>query len=553
MMSDLISNDPGAGRGPAGRAGQIEAGWASLPEPTWDQVPQVPEAAGKGPVASPIIGVLVAGGATALLWSSGHHHAAIAVGATAASLTGAVLVSPRARAAIVRTSAWLAHVVGRVLTVLLLGAVYYAIITPTALFLRLLRRDPLASRPDRKKATYWEEVPVSEGRALDRRQFTLECQPRRRRGLGMPYAVASFACFLLVLNTLVGVYLRDHIRFDVDRPPRTPGWDASASWYDDYVAENNRLPRSGYDPFTGWRRPDFEGKYFSITGGVRKTYRPAALTGGNGLRVAVFGGSTTWGFGARDLYTVPSQLARVAEQAGILLDVTNFGEVGYNAWQETILLSEVLSGARPDLARPDLVVFYDGINELTTQMVEGPTDRPAHMRTSRMGRILRTHEELSNPWRSNSAVHILQKWWDQPPAAWFDRRPRASSDDYARAIALQYDSAMEVASRLLESYGIPSVQFWQPTILTKLPLDPGEEIFIQGYFDEHSTVYRKATEKIRPETVRLTRALDRAVGPVFIDPAHLNEQGNHMIATAMFTELAPTLREIERRKRGPAR
>jgi hypothetical protein len=50
--------------------------------------------------------------------------------------------------------------VGLVVSSLVLGAIYYGVLTPIGLILRISRYDPLARRFDRPAATYWHRRPA---------------------------------------------------------------------------------------------------------------------------------------------------------------------------------------------------------------------------------------------------------------------------------------------------------------------------------------------------------------------------------------------------------
>jgi hypothetical protein len=75
----------------------------------------------------------------------------------------------------------------------------------------------------------------------------------------------------------------------------------------------------------------------------------------NSKKVYFFGGSTMWGVGARDDGTIPSEFAAAT---GFWSE--NFGEFAYTAHQDLMLLVQLLQ----DGHRPDIVVFYDGVNDV---------------------------------------------------------------------------------------------------------------------------------------------------------------------------------------------
>jgi lysophospholipase L1-like esterase len=113
--------------------------------------------------------------------------------------------------------------------------------------------------------------------------------------------------------------------------------------------------QADYAPYYGWRRQAYGGETINLDErGLRRTYRaegtPAERT------IAFFGGSTTWGTGADDDRTIPSEFIKLnPEYAG-----HNFGETGYVAHQSlNVFLERYFEGFRPDV-----VVFYDGVNDV---------------------------------------------------------------------------------------------------------------------------------------------------------------------------------------------
>jgi lysophospholipase L1-like esterase len=68
-----------------------------------------------------------------------------------------------------------------------------------------------------------------------------------------------------------------------------------------------------------------------------------------------FGGPTMWGMGVNDASTIPSKFAAITGTHS-----ENFGEMSYTAHQNLLLLIQLLQAGR----RPNLVVFYDGVNDV---------------------------------------------------------------------------------------------------------------------------------------------------------------------------------------------
>lgn len=116
-----------------------------------------------------------------------------------------------------------------------------------------------------------------------------------------------------------------------------------AAWLEDYYRELEASGRVAWKPYVYWRREPFKGEYINIDArGVRRTL-PASPLAEEAVEVYFLGGSTMWGTGVRDNYTVPSLVARECVGDGIgNVAITNWGETGYVSTQEVILLALLL-------------------------------------------------------------------------------------------------------------------------------------------------------------------------------------------------------------------
>jgi hypothetical protein len=134
---------------------------------------------------------------------------------------------------------------------------------------------------------------------------------------------------------------------------RLPNY-ANVNWGPQHYRELRQL-KTEYKSFIEWQRKPFHGETINIGGPYAQR-----LTINQGTdkskKVYFFGGSTMWGLGVRDDFTIPSEFAAVT---GIWSE--NFGEWGYTAHQSLMLLVQLIQ----DGHRPDVVVFYDGINEVS--------------------------------------------------------------------------------------------------------------------------------------------------------------------------------------------
>ena len=111
-----------------------------------------------------------------LLWfAAGLGRARIAVG-TALLATGVVsgvlsIVRPRANRALYRALSTLAYPIGFMLSYCVLFALFFGIVTPIGLLLRLFGRDALTRRLQPEMASYWVEAHALRARSRYFRQF----------------------------------------------------------------------------------------------------------------------------------------------------------------------------------------------------------------------------------------------------------------------------------------------------------------------------------------------------------------------------------------------
>lgn len=119
---------------------------------------------------------------------------------------------------------------------------------------------------------------------------------------------------------------------------------------------------SGYDPYRGYRLPSISSPGLHIdTAGVRLTIHPMVVDSAPTRQVFMLGGSTMWGYAARDEFTIPSLVAeRLAKRGLTDVRVVNLAAIGYNVTQgATTLLLQLRRGNIPTA-----VVSLDGVNEV---------------------------------------------------------------------------------------------------------------------------------------------------------------------------------------------
>jgi hypothetical protein len=106
--------------------------------------------AGLGAARKPVVGVLAGLGMLSALFS---------------------LVAPKANKPIFLGLTLLSYPIGFVLSYVIMGVLFYALITPVGLVFRLIGKDPLHRRFDPQAATYWTSPRPRRGKDSYFRQF----------------------------------------------------------------------------------------------------------------------------------------------------------------------------------------------------------------------------------------------------------------------------------------------------------------------------------------------------------------------------------------------
>lgn len=297
-------------------------------------------------------------------------------------------------------------------------------------------------------------------------------------------------------------------------------------WADAYWDEYDTM-RFRPVPYAEAALSDRNGRFIVVQDGIRRSYEPADLRE-DAIEVWFLGGSTTWGQGQRDEHTIPSQVARLAEEDGVALRVVNLGVLGHTAWQGLHRLVAEL-GQRP---APDVVVSYDGANELAVQIEQHPNPvEPGPGQPTLFDADQRTP---SAAWLEGAEVRPVtpwDQWWEVSLLGKLVRRtvggdPAGAAESITTPEVWDRTSEVYVRARTLtaavaEEAGSQALFFAQP--VRHLDLTP----FL---------------ERIGPPTIDVSDALDE-VQPdaVYLDSVHTNELGAHLVAEQLWRHLRPAL------------
>lgn len=456
------------------------------------------------------------------------------------------LISARAARALDRAAAAVGAGAASAISFAGVGAVDLFVGVPGRAISRLRGRSALTGGPIAPSST-WRTRVVTVGNHPPDRAWGTDVPgraPRRRTGgprlFRWVLAIGLFLVLDLVAGTLVPqpavppwVQRTQSVRGPAE--PGVPGAPvaspahraqvaafADAPWAADCLAEVAQL-RYDYLPFIVRGLADATGSCVNVRNGVRA----GVVTPGADLpEVWLLGGSAAFGEGQRDRHTISSELARQSAADGNPVQVVNLAVPGLTAYQEALLLEQLLAVRRA----PDLVVLYSGMNDLAAQMAS-PTDQatwlPATIWRSTTPANTRS---LWARWRNASLSAGVWSWLAsaRAEAAAPHAVPSADPAEIAGLTVSTYARGVNLARRVGDRHGVPVRAIFQAT--NAVENDNASRLLVAGLPDH---------------VVDMSGALAGRGASTFIDSVHTNEQGARMVAAEIRRRLSDTVLSSE--------
>jgi lysophospholipase L1-like esterase len=379
--------------------------------------------------------------------------------------------------------------------------------------------------------------------------------------------------FWLVSFTAGAVVKR--IRHHQDVIPAPEEGYSGQPWTAQYFKSLSKVRERWY-PYSYWKATPMTSPYLNIDAdGNRRTWNKPHRADEKArplLRVFMMGGSTLWGTGVRDDHTLASLLAKhFSTNPAYDVEFTNLGQIGYVSTQELLLLYQMLRRGQ----RPDLVIFYDGVNDTYTAYQNGLAGltqseffraQEFSILSASWGRKRLYHTALRTALMSTGLADLIKllAGKDNPNMLPHEIKPMATFDylappqDYEGSAAVEQDVAqmyvfnVQMERMLGDRFKYRSLYYWQPTLFSKdelvpferslLPGDPMRAEFFKGAYQKVAAI--SAANGI----IDISGVLNHRHQLDFIDPYHLTESANQIIADRMAADMAPLLDQIAREK-----
>ena len=299
-----------------------------------------------------------------------------------------------------------------------------------------------------------------------------------------------------------------------------------------------------YLPFLVWGERPWHSKHINVDESsvvnMRRTTNPACDQTQRRV-IWMFGGSTLFGMGVPDEATIPSYLSQeLNSNSPACMAISNYGVEGYLTNQELILLVELLKKGQ----RPDLVIFYDGVNDSDAAVSPGIPDAHLEFRSTKSlmeGSVSSKLDFLRNSNSIKLARALVLR---------LDRGDLAGlppSEISARAVAAldNYEANMNVAKMLGQAYKFKVFCFWQPSLaFGRKPLAPFEQQLWDSSPNPSLATPQRVVMAVNEEAARrstrnadfvlLGHVFDPVKEPIYIDNhMHIGPLGNQIVAGAM--------------------
>lgn len=307
--------------------------------------------------------------------------------------------------------------------------------------------------------------------------------------------------------------------------------------------------KNKFDPYRGYWPGPVTSRYVNIDSMGRRATPQAVPDTAGVLHVLMLGGSTMWGFTARDSFTIPALTAtRLAAHGVPNAHVDNLAQAAFNSTQEAAtLLLEIARGRVPDV-----VVVLDGYNDIATALkYRDPGHTYAEENTSKqidLGR--RTFaQELIGFGRYSQLISGLKS--KLRPAAPAPAQRTLTRSQICGETGRYYAGIARQMEAVGQAYGFPVVHFQQPLhSITGKRLSTWEKALPNraGVGECADSIDAAMADRAGTSYVSLRGVFDADTATRFVDEiAHVTEEANGEVAERMAQVIAPLLAAKVRR------
>jgi lysophospholipase L1-like esterase len=325
---------------------------------------------------------------------------------------------------------------------------------------------------------------------------------------------------------------------------------AKQDWGRQYQEDESMLTLK-YAAYVGFRESPLSSQTINVDNEGRRRV-PGNCERDGQTTIWTFGGSTMFGYGAPDEGTIPAHLVRILNGKGHCARIVNFGAADWQSSQGVVQLTRALARG----ARPEAVVFYDGINDTSVVLDNAnPGDMSSESELILSEAFSSTPRILSQIARQSVLVRILRNRVWSPIADTLSQTRGATGSTLALAVATAgvYAENIRMVDALAKQYAFDAYFFLQPQLLTSrktLTKDEGAARDTNTHwldeshqFHQFYAAYRAHAFLVRnPRFFDISAIFDDVSEELFVDSGHLLPEGNKIIAERMAREIEPKIK-----------
>lgn len=304
-----------------------------------------------------------------------------------------------------------------------------------------------------------------------------------------------------------------------------------------------------YMPYVEFREREYASPTLNIDREGRRRV-PGSCERDSAVTVLTFGGSTMFGAGVPDEYTIPAYLAADFNRQGHCVRIINYGSSWWQSSQSLVQLIEVIKHGM----RPQVVIFYDGINEVNAVGFGGV---PGGIAPDAAAALRQAFEpDRMQAWARVAQSSVLVRTLGR---MLFPVRHKAPDNDFslpesevpgsAAAVADVYATNVRTVNALAREYGFAAHFFLQP-----VPMIGGKRntVLEEAVFSararargwERALFHRAYRAFGRHPYLRslsnfhdISGIFDGMTGELYQDSEHLLPEGNRIVAERIAREL----------------
>lgn len=311
-------------------------------------------------------------------------------------------------------------------------------------------------------------------------------------------------------------------------------------WGDEFLKQRS-ITGVQYMPYSIWNNVPINSKFQNYTkDGVRITVNHGESEKKSKYKVFIFGGSTVQNSETPDDYTIASRLSFHLNNAhkDIFFECHNYGVSAHVNTQSLMRFFHLLQLGFPETGKPDLVIFYDGFNDISNGVfLESPALHWDYKKISYKFNSIKQYLGL----RLSEAIYstnILR--WMRDFATQKSQDEKKLRQHYSKFANEQVKLMLEnikITKAISKQFNIDFMYILQPSLITLSDQHPYNQDLKNTIFKvdqvkkvAYQTGYEIFRKSLKGHALDFTSIFNGCNTPVYTDFCHTGPYANDVIA-----------------------